>query len=418
MTAFDRVERRLPELIDDLGAAGMPDYVDDLLRTTARTRQRPAWSALERWLPMGVIARPVPIRPMPWRLIAIVALVVLVAAATLVYVGTQQRRLPPPFGLAENGALVISTADGDIVTVDAVSGRTSPLIAGPTIDVGPFFSFDGQWLFFDRRDAVETEGSLYVAKADGSDIRPLLRPDEKGTWFDFTPDTDRAIVVSIVAGKGGVISMMNLVDGSRVELPLDLDVGSATWRPNHEELVVTERPISPGDPATFWVVNADGSGTPRKIDAAANAINQPTLSPDGRLLAYSTWGPAQVHVVDIDKGGDHAITATDDADGDVWQSPQFAPDGTRIVVNRFVTNSDPVRGRLAIIPVDGRGAPIDVGPVTENPMPGVLIAPDGKSGIAAYEALDKTLAFDMATGAAQEVPYHATNGSSWQRLAP
>ena len=60
MTAFDRVERHLPELIDELAAAGVPDYFDDMLRTTTQARQRPAWSTLERWLPMGVIARPAP----------------------------------------------------------------------------------------------------------------------------------------------------------------------------------------------------------------------------------------------------------------------------------------------------------------------------------------------------------------------
>ena len=66
---------------------------------------------------MGVIARPLPIRPMPWRLIAVVALIGLLAAvASLVYVGSQ-RRVPPPFGPAANGSLVIGTADGDIVTV-------------------------------------------------------------------------------------------------------------------------------------------------------------------------------------------------------------------------------------------------------------------------------------------------------------
>ena len=70
MTAFDRIERRLPELIDELAAATIPDYFDDMLRQTARARQRPAWSGLERWLPMGVIARPLPVRPVPWRAIA------------------------------------------------------------------------------------------------------------------------------------------------------------------------------------------------------------------------------------------------------------------------------------------------------------------------------------------------------------
>jgi YVTN family beta-propeller protein len=70
-----------------------------MLRLTARTRQRPAWSSFERWLPMGVIARAAPIRQVPWRPILLVALVGLLAAAALVVLsGAGKPRLPAPFG--------------------------------------------------------------------------------------------------------------------------------------------------------------------------------------------------------------------------------------------------------------------------------------------------------------------------------
>ena len=99
MTAFDRFEQDLPELMTELAAARVPDYLDDMLRQSARTRQRPRWSALERWIPMGVIARTAPVRQVPWRSIVVAALlIVLAAAAVALFVGSRQRRLPPPFG--------------------------------------------------------------------------------------------------------------------------------------------------------------------------------------------------------------------------------------------------------------------------------------------------------------------------------
>ena len=99
MTAFDRVEPRSPELMDELAPARVPDYFDDMLRQTARTRQRPAWSSLERWLPMGVIARSDTLGQVPWRPIAIAAMLIAAAATTLVLIAGSQRRLPPaPFG--------------------------------------------------------------------------------------------------------------------------------------------------------------------------------------------------------------------------------------------------------------------------------------------------------------------------------
>src|SRR5436189_5573180 len=216
MTAFDRIERRLPELIDDLASATVPDYFDDMLQLTTRSRQRPAWSSLERWLPMGVIARPLPVRPMPWRIFAIIAMIGLLAAAALLYVGSAQRRVPGPFGPAANGSLAIATADGDIVTVDPTTGRTTQLIAGPSIDGGPYFSNDGLRLVFERGPTPETQ-ALWIANADGTDAHLLTsRPI---TGFEWVPNSDRALIVSNEAGKGA-LSTINLLDGSEKAIPL------------------------------------------------------------------------------------------------------------------------------------------------------------------------------------------------------
>ena len=98
MTAFDRIEPRITELMDELAPAQVPDYFDDLLRQTVRTRQRPAWLSIERWLPVGVIVRTDPIRRGPWRPIAIAALLVAAATALVLIAGTGRRPPPSPFG--------------------------------------------------------------------------------------------------------------------------------------------------------------------------------------------------------------------------------------------------------------------------------------------------------------------------------
>jgi len=99
MTAFDRVEPRIPELMDELAPARVPDYFDDMLRQTARTRQRSARLSLEGWLPVGVTARSDTLGQIPWRPIAIAAMLIAAAATALVLIAGSQRRLPPaPFG--------------------------------------------------------------------------------------------------------------------------------------------------------------------------------------------------------------------------------------------------------------------------------------------------------------------------------
>ena len=124
MTRFDRVEPRLAELITELAAPSLPDYTDDVLARTAGLRQRPRWTLLERWLPMGVLAqRSVYIPRVPWRAVIVTALLLVVVAATLAWVGSQ-RRAAPPFGPARNG-LIMYTVDGDLLSWDPEHGRKS-----------------------------------------------------------------------------------------------------------------------------------------------------------------------------------------------------------------------------------------------------------------------------------------------------
>lgn len=55
MTTFDRFdpfERRISEAIDEVAAARLPVYLDDVLQQTARTPQRPRWTFPQRWIPM------------------------------------------------------------------------------------------------------------------------------------------------------------------------------------------------------------------------------------------------------------------------------------------------------------------------------------------------------------------------------
>jgi hypothetical protein len=84
MTTPSRLERNLPSLLGDLAAGPSPDYLDDVFAATGRTRQRPAWTFPERWLPVADITRTRAFAPAPpWRLLAtalvVLALIIVVA---------------------------------------------------------------------------------------------------------------------------------------------------------------------------------------------------------------------------------------------------------------------------------------------------------------------------------------------------
>ena len=110
MTQIERIEQRMPQLLTELAAARVPDYFDDMLAQTGQTRQRAAWASLERWLPMDVVARPTVLKAPALRPLLILLLVgLLIAGSVLLYAGSQQTRLPAPFGPARNGVFRVGT---------------------------------------------------------------------------------------------------------------------------------------------------------------------------------------------------------------------------------------------------------------------------------------------------------------------
>ena len=48
---------RLSAAFNEVGGQARPDYLPDIVAQAGRTRQRPAWTFLERWLPMDIAVR-------------------------------------------------------------------------------------------------------------------------------------------------------------------------------------------------------------------------------------------------------------------------------------------------------------------------------------------------------------------------
>ena len=163
MNRLDGLERDLTSWFAESTSPRDPDLTDDVLWVTSRTRQRPRWSFAERWLPTGVLSlgrRTV--RPVPWRTVALVALlVVLAVAAAAVYVGTRSR-LPAPYGLAANG-LVAYAQNGDIYAVDPITGVREGLAVGPDDETEPRWSLDGTRVAFLRGRATPDMGDASVS---------------------------------------------------------------------------------------------------------------------------------------------------------------------------------------------------------------------------------------------------------------
>lgn len=437
MTSPRRFEQDLPALLADLYLAGTPDYRDDLVRQVDRVRQRPAWTFLERWLPMDLVTKAAPVVPrVPWRALGVLGLIAaLLATAMAVYVGSQQR-LPDPFGLAANGQIAYAEG-GDIYVRDRIDGPARLLIEDPATDNLALFSPRGDRLLV-LRDAGGGEDIL-VARSNGSDARRLAGPYAGIDWFDWSPDQT---AIAVGHTRDGVPSIDIVpTDGTGARRLVDFPAMSPTWRPpNGDQLLFR------GQEDGRWglyLVNVAG-GEPVRLDLTQQGLESstydligPAWSPTADRLVFHTLidlplsqlgtSGFRITVATVGPTGavldQNALEFDERADDEL--NAAFTPDGSHIVFQqRFGwTPADPASGtptvdRLFIAPADGSGPARDLGVSSTNGGGlSYAVAPDGTSLIAHLSAERSDWLIDPDAGTAVVTDLASSNGVSWQRRA-
>ena len=427
MTSPRRFERDLPELLADLYVGGLPDYRDDLVRQTAATRQRPAWTFPERWLPMDLTMRRPPFAVVPWRLIGVALLAVALIAAAL-FVGSQQRRVPPPFGPARNGSIIFSK-NGDLFTRDTASGVSRLILGGAEVDTEPGYSPDGLQLAFLR--AAANQSYLTVSDGDGSHVRRVLdAPLDQNSWAQWAPDSRHLGVVTLYDGRNRFV--LASTDGQPAAVAQIGDLVPIDFQfrpPDGREVAV--RALDHGI-VDIYLMNADGSNL-RKLglQEASDAgfgwqmdLHGISWSPTGDRMAYNVVSPdpyrpdhpnrLRVHVLTIATKQDVELPAPDLPDlQQAWAS--WSPDGTQILVQRF--NWD--KGWLGVLPSDGSTSGRDLGTPYggEDSEMDQGWSPDGRTVLLRFNDAH-FYAIDVATGAETTLTWPVDKIPDWQRLAP
>jgi Tol biopolymer transport system component len=149
-------------------------------------------------------------------------------------------------GFTPDGSAVVfhqqsgpSTYDGDISSVDILTGKVRKLVSGPTNDVEPRISPDGRRVAFSRSPTLNItaaldhlDGSiapaeLYVADLDSGEPRRLA----SGIWPGalWSPDGSRLAAVTHDLGRLLIVSADGASPVIRVDLPPG--VGTMTWQP-------------------------------------------------------------------------------------------------------------------------------------------------------------------------------------------
>jgi dipeptidyl aminopeptidase/acylaminoacyl peptidase len=354
MITNDAFERTVANWLHTDAEHRVPDHLDAVLRLTSAERQRPAWSSLERWLPVDTTFRPRFFQAQRLSQVVLIGAVILaLVGALLFYAGSQQRRLPPPFGPARNG-IILSSGNGDIVEVDPTTLARRTLISGPTFDFGPLFARDGTKFLFLRGappDCGTSDCGLYVmaAKADGSDVRQLTPGMPMLDWADWSPDGSKiAFLTADPKGAGRVLAVID-ADGSGLQVDtVGRPLYPAGWLPpNGDEIVIR----SDDAPVGIFAVHLDGTGLRLLTTRPAHSrddYQEVTVSQDGRLIAYRDDGDPggfQEHILDLATGIDRILPGPKGQRGGT-----FSPDGTKIAYLRGV-NGDLMQ--LVVAPVDG-----------------------------------------------------------------
>ena len=424
MMPIDRFQDDLPATLIDIATERMPDYVDDLLGRTAAIRQRPAWTFPGRWLPMlDLTAQRRFVPRLPWRALAIAALLAMLIAGAVWFAGSH-RHVPAPFGPAANG-LIAYASGGDLFTGNPVTGEGRPLIAGTEADSSPLFSPDGLRLAFLR--ARPSSGfDLMVVGDDGRNLVTLsTTPLTDGAAFQWAPDSASLIVPY----STGELVRFNASGGSPATIATNVDVDIHAFRPPDGRQIIVQQH---GNPASLLLIDADGTHPISIVPAGDSGdFEQARWSPDGSQIVFarSPDGSDQRRLFVMRADGTGALHQLTTETGRWYEvDPVWSPDGTRIAFNRwqYDASTDGFRIKpIAIVTVaSGKLVESRVTPVSDGEL--FEWSPDGRFllGLPAPHVTygstntDAPVLIDTFTGMQTPLAWNVESAASWQRTAP
>jgi Tol biopolymer transport system component len=271
-----------------------------------------------------------------------------------------------------------------------------------------YFSFDGTRLSFQARRDAATCDQIHTMKIDGSDVRKIS-DGGRTTCSHYTPDGRSVVYASTITGGRGCppapsfdqgyvwpiydsydIYIAN-ADGSNIR-PLTTTPGYDAEATIRKDGRIVFTSVRDGD-MEIYSMNADG-GDVRRLTHREGPDGGPFYSPDGKqivfrgrslsagpelddyraLLKKGLWRPTSLEIFVMNEDGSNLRQVTNLKAASF--APFFTPDGKQII---FSTNVGDPKGRnfdLYVINVDGTGLERVTYNDTFDDFP--MFSPDGR----------------------------------------
>ncbi|MFO7321730.1 MAG: hypothetical protein DIU68_008370 [Chloroflexota bacterium] len=249
---------------------------------------------------------------------------------TLVYERLTDEPIPARFMLPTGDTPALMAEE----TATPEAGIASPLNVCPD---GP-----NEIAFVSNRDG---DYELYLARADGSDIRRLTDSPGIDVVTAWSPDGRRLYFHSVREGGVGLFVMD--IESGEVSALSSAAEGEMAAAASPDGSQIAYHRLEDDGTTRIYIASADGSD-PQRFGDLPGSQQWPAWSPDGSQIAFNANldGTLDIYVMNVDGTGLRRLTNDAAADG----PPLWSPDGSQIA---FWSERDNAPAEVYIMNADG-----------------------------------------------------------------
>ena len=230
-----------------------------------------------------------------------------------------------------NGRIAFAR-DGDVVS-RSVSNETVKVLSEGS---DPTYSADGTKIVYMRYPDVGYHWNIWIMNADGTGKRNITKSPSVYETAVFNPSGTKILFSQYTGSATGARRMFLInVDGTN-KRRFAPDVGGnlqdGTYSPNGNRIAYIGGSMT-RNPSTLRTIRADGDPSTIKVLANVDNSRTPDWSPDGTRIVFSraNYETDITDIIRIDADGTDPVNITEYTAGMYADAPVWAPDGTAIL---------------------------------------------------------------------------------------